>query len=37
MGRFSYQGQASMVIDRVSFTAPGDACQFPESVACNLD
>jgi endo-1,3-1,4-beta-glycanase ExoK len=37
MGRFSYQGQASMVIDRISFTAPGDKCQFPESVACNLD
>ncbi len=37
MGRFSYQGQSSMVIDRVSFTAPGDACLFPKSVACNLD
>jgi endo-1,3-1,4-beta-glycanase ExoK len=37
MGTFSYDGPASMTIDRVSFTAPGDACQFPESVACNLD
>jgi endo-1,3-1,4-beta-glycanase ExoK len=37
MGRFSYQGTTSMMIDRVSFTAPGDKCQFPESVVCNID
>jgi len=37
MGRFSYQGQATMTIDRISFTAFGDKCQFPESVACIID
>jgi endo-1,3-1,4-beta-glycanase ExoK len=37
MGTFAYNGQTTMTIDRVSFTALGDKCQFPESVACNID
>ena len=27
-------GPIAMEIDRVAFTAPGDACQFPESLVC---
>lgn len=37
MGKFDYQGSAKMLIDRVAFTAPGDKCQFPESITCNLN
>jgi endo-1,3-1,4-beta-glycanase ExoK len=37
MGAFSYQGPTTMTIDRVSFTAIGDKCQFPESIACAID
>ncbi len=34
MGQFAYRGPTAMRVDRVAFTAPGDACQFPESIAC---
>ena len=37
MGAFSYTAPTSMQIDRIAFTAPGDKCQFSESVACTLD
>jgi endo-1,3-1,4-beta-glycanase ExoK len=38
MGRFSEpDGQVSAEVDWVAFTAAGDACQFPESVACSLE
>ena len=37
MGKFAYTGPASMQIDRVAFTAPGDKCTFPESITCTLD
>jgi endo-1,3-1,4-beta-glycanase ExoK len=30
-------GPLTLEVDRVAFTALGDACQFPESVACSLD
>lgn len=34
MGGFAYSGPAVMSVDRMAFTALGDKCQFPESVAC---
>lgn len=34
MGNFAYSGPAVMNVDRVAFTALGDKCQFPASVAC---
>jgi endo-1,3-1,4-beta-glycanase ExoK len=38
MGEFSDPGApVAAEIDRVAFTAQGDACQFPESVVCELD
>ncbi|AXV17519.1 1,3-1,4-beta-glycanase (plasmid) [Neorhizobium sp. SOG26] len=37
MGAFSYQGPRTMEVERVAFTAQGDDCQFPKSVACKLD
>jgi endo-1,3-1,4-beta-glycanase ExoK len=37
MGKFDYQGPAKMQIDRVAFTAPGEKCQFPDSITCTLD
>ena len=38
MGAFSDPGApVAAKIDRVAFTALGDACQFPESVVCELD
>ncbi|WFU12451.1 glycoside hydrolase family 16 protein (plasmid) [Rhizobium sp. CB3090] len=38
MGKFAYGGApATMQIDRVAFTAAGDKCQFPESIACKLN
>ncbi|WP_037067391.1 endo-1,3-1,4-beta-glycanase ExoK [Allorhizobium undicola] len=37
MGRFHYDGPQTMRVDRVAFTAEGDKCQFPESVACKLN
>ena len=36
MGAFSYAAPSKMQIDRIAFTAAGDACQFKESVACTL-
>jgi endo-1,3-1,4-beta-glycanase ExoK len=37
MGTFADQGQPlSAEVDRVAFTAEGDACQFPESIVCKL-
>ncbi|WP_442981300.1 glycoside hydrolase family 16 protein [Rhizobium sp. S152] len=37
MGRFSYAGPTTLTVDRVAFTALGDKCQFPESIACTLN
>jgi len=38
MGAFADPGRKlKMEVDWVAYTAPGDACQFPESVACNLN
>ncbi|OOG75129.1 MULTISPECIES: glycoside hydrolase family 16 protein [Sinorhizobium/Ensifer group] len=37
MGTFNYKGPTALQIDRIAFTAPGDKCQFAESVACKLD
>lgn len=37
MGVFSYMEPTKLQVDRVAFTAPGDECQFAESVACRLD
>ncbi|AVA25214.1 glycoside hydrolase family 16 protein [Rhizobium sp. NXC24] len=38
MGKFNYGGApATMQIDRVAFTAAGDKCQFPESIACKTN
>ena len=34
MGKFAYSGPITMTVDKMAFTALGDACQFPESVAC---
>lgn len=36
MGPFSYSGPATMQIDRIAFTAPGERCQFEQSVVCKL-
>ncbi|KQV83813.1 glycoside hydrolase family 16 protein [Rhizobium sp. Root1220] len=37
MGRFAYTQPAVLTVDRVAFTALGDKCQFPESIACTLN
>ncbi len=37
MGDFSYSSPSVMQIDRIAFTAPGDECQFAESIACTLN
>ena len=37
MGSFSYSGATQMIVDRFAFTALGDKCQFPESIACALN
>ncbi|WEZ85291.1 glycoside hydrolase family 16 protein (plasmid) [Rhizobium sp. 32-5/1] len=37
MGKFDYKGPATMQIDRIAFTAPGDKCMFPKSVTCTLN
>lgn len=37
MGPFSYEGPVSMEVERLAFTKAGDECQFPQSVACQLD
>jgi endo-1,3-1,4-beta-glycanase ExoK len=36
MGPFSYTAPQTMAVERVAFTALGDKCQFPTSVACKL-
>jgi endo-1,3-1,4-beta-glycanase ExoK len=37
MGAFADPGRkVTLQVDRVAFTALGDKCQFPESVACKL-
>jgi endo-1,3-1,4-beta-glycanase ExoK len=37
MGKFAYAGPTTMEIDRIAYTAPGDTCQFPQSIACTLN
>jgi endo-1,3-1,4-beta-glycanase ExoK len=37
MGKFSYTQPTTLDIERVAYTAPGDKCQFPESIACTLN
>jgi endo-1,3-1,4-beta-glycanase ExoK len=37
MGAFNYTQPTSMQIDRIAYTAPGEDCQFAESVACVLN
>ncbi|SOC35870.1 endo-1,3(4)-beta-glucanase [Rhizobium subbaraonis] len=37
MGTFAYKAPTSMQIDRIAFTAEGDACQFADSVVCLLN
>ncbi|WP_028746552.1 glycoside hydrolase family 16 protein [Rhizobium mesoamericanum] len=37
MGRFDYTKPAVLSVDRVAFTALGDKCQFPQSIACTLN
>ncbi|MEF2070638.1 glycoside hydrolase family 16 protein [Consotaella sp. CSK11QG-6] len=36
LGRFQDPGSVQVDVDWVAFTAPGDDCQFPESIACTL-
>lgn len=37
MGRFAFAGPTTLEVERVAFTAEGDACAFPGSVACLLN
>ncbi|NNH31478.1 family 16 glycosylhydrolase, partial [Rhizobium sp. SEMIA 4085] len=37
MGKFAYTQPTTMEIDRVAYTAPGDKCQFKDSIACTLN
>ena len=37
MGKLAYSQPATMQVDRLAFTAAGEKCQFPESVACALN
>lgn len=38
LGRFEETERApTMLVERVAYTAPGDACQFPESIVCGRD
>ncbi|MBW6425252.1 glycoside hydrolase family 16 protein [Rhizobium sp. XQZ8] len=37
MGAFAYSQPSTMTIDRLAFTALGEACRFPQSVLCTLD
>jgi endo-1,3-1,4-beta-glycanase ExoK len=37
MGAMAYSGPSTMTVDRVAFTALGEACRFPDSVLCKLD
>jgi endo-1,3-1,4-beta-glycanase ExoK len=34
MGKFAYTQPTSLEVERFAYTAPGDKCQFPESIAC---
>lgn len=36
MGPFSYSQPSTMQVDRLAFTASGDACQFEQSLICKL-
>ncbi|MDI7862061.1 glycoside hydrolase family 16 protein [Rhizobiaceae bacterium n13] len=36
MGPFAYSGPTKLRVDRVAFTAEGDKCQFPGSLACTV-
>jgi endo-1,3-1,4-beta-glycanase ExoK len=37
MGAFADPGAPiAAEVDRVAYTAPGDDCQFPESIVCKL-
>lgn len=37
MGTFTYSAPTQLLIDRIAFTAEGEACQFAASVACTLN
>jgi endo-1,3-1,4-beta-glycanase ExoK len=37
MGRFAFAGPTKLEVERIAFTAEGDACQFDDSVACLLN
>ncbi|WP_439617201.1 glycoside hydrolase family 16 protein [Shinella sp.] len=37
MGKFAFAGPTKLEVERVAFTAEGDACQFSDSVACLLN
>ncbi|KQV33340.1 MULTISPECIES: glycoside hydrolase family 16 protein [unclassified Rhizobium] len=37
MGAFSYSQPATLQVDRIAFTAEGDACQWAGSIACALN
>jgi endo-1,3-1,4-beta-glycanase ExoK len=37
MGRFAYTKPTTLEVERVAYTAAGDKCQFPQSVACALN
>jgi endo-1,3-1,4-beta-glycanase ExoK len=37
MGKFTYSQPTTLDVDRVAFTAAGDKCQFPDSIACTLN
>ncbi|MBA3040807.1 MAG: family 16 glycosylhydrolase [Rhizobiaceae bacterium] len=36
MGAFSYSSPSKMQVERLAFTASGDACQFEQSLVCKL-
>lgn len=35
LGAFADPGTAMVEVDRIAYTAPGDECQFPQSVVCS--
>ncbi|WP_439629226.1 glycoside hydrolase family 16 protein [Shinella sp.] len=37
MGKFAFGGPTKLEVERLAFTAEGDACQFSDSVACLLN
>jgi endo-1,3-1,4-beta-glycanase ExoK len=37
MGKFAFAGPTKLEVERLAFTAEGDACQFSDSVACLLN